>query len=513
MLFPSSPQHLRLFAAFFLALFCIGIVVEWESSYLRSRYFSVAYSKTSSASPDLAFSFDNPSSTPDSESDIDNGTVSTEDFWASFAPILAAAAPRCAVPELRAKATATYIAGARNRRRGNLQDLAIMAEREVASMKRSHAWFLSQIEITYIPLPFQPGTHGIVTSAGGEYFPVLLVSLRMLRRTGCTLPVEVFLATEDEWEDLMCDTILPALNARCVVMSRVTDAGPLPFAFSKYQLKIFAILFSSYENVLFLDADNFPATDPSFLFSARVYTEGGGLVLWPDYWGQTPSPHFFEVSGLKKEDLQRRPTVEAGQVLVDKTRQGAMLLMSAYYNAYGEWYYHLLSQGGPGEGDKDTFAAAALVVSSPFYTVRQRPVPLGVRNEGAAVLQADPEVDFANAQSHTADGEGEYRALFIHASWPPKLNALHNYRTSRQWGNADEAKKLLGEDVEAVAWGEMVKMACDAETQFRSWGLGQKERTVVCQQTKGSFRAMFRKEWKEGGADDGEVEVEEESSG
>lgn len=53
-----------------------------------------------------------------------------------------------------------------------------------------------------------PGTKGIVSTAGGTY-PILVISLRMLRRTGSTLPIEIFLADEDEYEEYICDVVLP----------------------------------------------------------------------------------------------------------------------------------------------------------------------------------------------------------------------------------------------------------------------------------------------------------------
>jgi alpha 1,2-mannosyltransferase len=66
----------------------------------------------------------------------------------------------------------------------------------------------------------------------------------MLRRTGTTLPVEVFLGSPDEYEELVCDIILPSLNAKCIILSIL-----IPFSLKHYRLKTFAILFSSFESV------------------------------------------------------------------------------------------------------------------------------------------------------------------------------------------------------------------------------------------------------------------------
>lgn len=409
--------------------------------------------------------------------------ATSSNFWAAFAPLLAAAAPRCSPPELSGKAHSMNVG------RKRAADHIVMDEKDIETMRRSHTWFLDQIMMNAPRLEYKEGTQGIVTSAGGDYFPPLLISLQFLRRTGSTLPVEVFLATPDEYEPLMCETILPSLNAKCLILSDIIDQHDLLFSFSGYQLKAFAILFSSFESVLFLDADNFPVHSPDELFHSEPFTSEH-LVLWPDYWSPTPSPTLNKIIGLESFVLNNRPTIEAGQVLVNKTHRTEALLLAAYYNAYGDYYYHLMTQGGAGEGDKETFSTAALVLGNSFYTVSQLPRPLGSRGNGAAVLQADPMED-ANSK-----GEDMPRPFFVHASWPPKLNPLHNYQGSRQWGTEEHSLSMFdGLDVERVAWEYMVQMACDEKIVFKSWENENKTKNGICEQTKGSFKKMFGKEF------------------
>ena len=53
--------------------------------------------------------------------------------------------------------------------------------------------------------------------------------------------------------------------------------------------------------------------------------------------------------------------------------------MMVYYNYFGpDYYYPLQSQNGPGQGDKETFSAAAVAVNSPFYGVKTPCQPLGI---------------------------------------------------------------------------------------------------------------------------------------
>lgn len=55
---------------------------------------------------------------------------------------------------------------------------------------------------------------------GGKFFPPLLVSLRLIRRTGTTLPVEVFVPEQD-YEAELCETVLAALGAICRIFPNI----------------------------------------------------------------------------------------------------------------------------------------------------------------------------------------------------------------------------------------------------------------------------------------------------
>ncbi len=421
-------------------------------------------------------------------------TAPPSKFWHEFASVLKSAAPKCKKPQLSTKAKATARVEGENWKERKVKNYIDMSGEDLDDLADSHALMVASIDQEKISLDYEPGTTGIVTSAGGKYFPVLLTSLLMLRRTGSQLPVEVFLATAEEYEPLICDTVFPSLNAKCIILTDLLKSSKISFQFEHFQLKIFAILFSSFENVLFLDADSFPVRQPEELFASEPFTSHH-LVLWPDYWIPTFSPYFSQISGVSESLLMSRPTIEAGQILVDKARHWKTLMLAAYYNAYGEYYYDLITQGGPGEGDKDTFAPAAIAFGLPFYTVEQPPTPLGTPGDGAAVLQSDPMADYGCKVNGTACEDR--KPFFIHASWQPKLNALTNVRSVRQWGSEEESRRLFdGEDMEPIAWGYMVDMACNDVLEFRDWGDGNKSSTGVCEQVKRCFRDMFGSEYQ-----------------
>lgn len=50
------------------------------------------------------------------------------------------------------------------------------------------------------------------------------------------------------------------------------------------QIKADAIIASSFEEVLYLDSDNIPLRDPTYLFDAELYagTDKPHAIFWPD---------------------------------------------------------------------------------------------------------------------------------------------------------------------------------------------------------------------------------------
>ncbi|KAH9882484.1 hypothetical protein J1614_000720 [Plenodomus biglobosus] len=362
-------------------------------------------------------------------------------------------------------------------------------------------------------MPFAPGTTGIVTTANAKYMPIFLVSLRMLRRTGNKMPVEVFIDDWSKYDAVICDTVLPSLNAQCVVMSNVYDSAPYIAQPDHYQYKIFAIFFSSFQHVLFLDSDAFPAYDPSVLFTTAPYTTHG-LVTWPDYWALTVSTHFYHIAAIPEEPSQGRLSSESGQLLINKDIHRESLLMMVYYNYYGpDYYYILLSQGAPGAGDKETFVQAALAVGLPFYQVRTPPRALGRfvsgSYRGSAIAQADPGLDFdyqipmrshihpaehwkdidlahpdpavAKALNRTRKAPPRPRPVFLHQNIL-KLDpaTVLDDKTQptfepdgtphRMWGDKEGMVKMLGYDVERRLWDVIAEEGCRDKQDAKTCG-------------------------------------------
>ncbi|THC88132.1 hypothetical protein EYZ11_012420 [Aspergillus tanneri] len=355
---------------------------------------------------------------------------------------------------------------------------------------------------------YQSGTKGIVSAAGGRYLPTFVVTLRILRRTGSTLPVELFLRDYLEYEPYVCEVVLPRLNARCIVLSEIlpVENDNSHYSIKHYQIKSFAILFSSFETVIWMDADCIPLHNPAQLLTSKPFTSTG-LVTWPDFWANTASPLYFQISRQAEPSTTARQSTEAGVLLISKKTHWRTLLLAAYYNYYGpSFYYPLLGQGGPGEGDKDTFLQAATAVGENFYTVSEPVADLGHPDEsgrgiiGAAMLQADPIEDYAL----TSQGKWRVkdpsvaepvRGFFVHA-YGPKFNAAEDIlgekahykgNPSRVWTAGKDASILAGYDAEKAAWEEAKTVACTLEHAFDTW----KDKSGVCERMRRHWEAVF----------------------
>ncbi|CAO2647377.1 Nn.00g082990.m01.CDS01 [Neocucurbitaria sp. VM-36] len=440
--------------------------------------------------------------------------ASVQAFWQDLASALLAAQPQCkplklVEDEIGSWADWTPLEPEKK----HADRLLGFTDDDETALFRAHYAMRRSAQHLAPKLPFSKGTTGIVTTANAKYMPIFLVSLRMLRRTGCNLPVEVFIDDWSKYEPTICDTVLPSLNARCVVLSNVYDTAEYVKKPDHYQYKIFAMLFSSFQHVLFLDSDAFPAYDPTVLFSTAPYTTHG-LVTWPDYWALTISAHFYHIAAIPEEPSQARYTTESGQLMINKDIHRESLLMMVYYNYYGpDYYYLLLSQGSHGAGDKETFVQAAMAVGLPYYQVRTGPRALGRHvNEsfrGLGMAQADPGIDYEylmpmrshihtsevwqdidlahtdsaveKALNRTRHAPTKPRPVFLHQNMlkldPKKVLEDKTQPTyeldgtpHRMWGSKDDMVKMLGYDVERRLWDVIAEEGCREDQESSTCG-------------------------------------------
>ncbi|KAH8892960.1 nucleotide-diphospho-sugar transferase [Thozetella sp. PMI_491] len=303
-------------------------------------------------------------------------------------------------------------------------DLVVMSPEDVTALRTSHDKFVGAIPALARMMPFTAGTVGIVMTAGPPNFGQAVSSFIMIRQSGSELPVDVILDSTSPWIETLCEGPLKTLRVNCINASEIWQSlKERPPKIERFQWKPVAMLMSSFETVLFLDADTFPIMRPDPIFEPGVEPFAShGLITWPDFWTPSATHYFYEIAGdVPVPPLGRRSTSEAGVVVVDKKRHGHTLLLAFYYNFYGpEYYYPLLSQGAPGQGDKETLLQAAIVLEE---LEKKRSSRLGGSRLGGLLAEEKAHAgkywDIKKMPLvHGRDLDGKWRGMFMQQNDP-----------------------------------------------------------------------------------------------
>jgi hypothetical protein len=236
-----------------------------------------------------------------------------------------------------------------------------------------------------LPEPPQQDGRGVVIVGGGKYFPAAYVTIRVLRRVGCPLPIELWHLSGEI--DGAASELLKPWSVTCVDGEALSTQRPFRFLtdhwWKGWQLKAYALLNCRFNEVLLLDADSYPTRDPTFLFDWAPYREYGA-VFWPDPCDLEPLAIANKVAVFGVIPQDDRLT-ESGQILVDKRRCWRELSLAAHYNAHADFTYRFIW------GDKDTFPLAWWQLGTRY--ARMWPT-CDVGPHGVSQLDADGNVLF-----------------------------------------------------------------------------------------------------------------------
>ena len=205
------------------------------------------------------------------------------------------------------------------------------------------------------PAPKTLRGRGIILCGGGlRYFPGVWITLNMLRRLGCALPVEIWHLGRTECEPRMRALTSP-LGAKWIDAEEMRKRHPAR-RLGGWELKAYALLHCPFKEVLLLDADNVPVVNPEFLFETPEF-EQRGAILWPEQFRCDLAKDYWGVLGVTPRD---GPEVESGQVVIDKERCWDALNLCWWYNDHSDFYYEFT------DGDKRTFPMAFYKLGRPF---------------------------------------------------------------------------------------------------------------------------------------------------
>lgn len=257
---------------------------------------------------------------------------------------------------------------------GALQPLtkahARAAQRAVLATTREEAEVLSSetaptaSEQFIRTIPSYPGQYrgrGIVICGGGrKYFPAAWVCIHMLRKVGCSLPIQLWHLGRREMDSRMKDLVRP-LQVECVDALEVRKSKPARIL-RGWELKPYSILHCPFKEVLLLDADNMPIVNPEFLFETKEFRQTGA-IFWPDYGNLAKGRSIWHLCGVPYAD---EPEFESGQVVVDKERCWKALCLTMWYNEHSDFFYHHI------HGDKETFHMAFRKTATAYAMPKRR---------------------------------------------------------------------------------------------------------------------------------------------
>ncbi|CEP19211.1 hypothetical protein [Parasitella parasitica] len=246
---------------------------------------------------------------------------------------------------------------------------------------------------------------GIVFVAGNDdTLKRTLGTIRLLRFYNCTLPIEIW---HMEHETQAATTTFTAKQLELLGNVRLRDLSEfgLPRSISRmrnrgkqFQVKAAAIINSRFQHVLYLDSDNIPTRDPTFLFDSIEYREKGA-IFWPDFWKTAAENKIFRLLEIDCVDTWEQ---ESGQIVVDKARHWIPLQLSWFMQYFHEVYFRLLN------GDKDTFQYAWRALDAPFHRIETFLGMGGFMLNGSfcghSMLQ------------YAADHHNHHQPLFVHAN-------------------------------------------------------------------------------------------------
>ncbi|KIW63747.1 hypothetical protein PV04_08726 [Phialophora macrospora] len=229
---------------------------------------------------------------------------------------------------------------------------------------------------------FKKGGRGIVLTAGDDQAPFLLTTIPTFRNLGCDLPIEImYLGDSDLSEDYRSD--LESLDGVVTrdIAQMVNDEG---WKLAGWAAKPFAILHSSFREVIFIDADSLFFVNPSTLFDDPGYQKTGALffrdrLIMPEKkkrWLQQilPKPISRQVKQSRMWTGDSGHMQESGVVVVDKWRHFIALLFVTRMN--GPDRDGNKDEGRVGVydmvyGDKETFWLGWELVGDQEYSFHQ----------------------------------------------------------------------------------------------------------------------------------------------
>jgi hypothetical protein len=254
---------------------------------------------------------------------------------------------------------AIALARDRDHTRDNLAFWESMSKDEISSHQKEWRSFIDTIKPRE-----SSGTKGIIYTSYPSSLKSTLISISLLRKYGCKLPVEIWYYDHEfsssqvqkieQLQNVKTRNLIDYINPEHLLSKEHVNDKML-------EIKGGAMLFTKFDQFIYLDSDNLPLKDPSFLFETKAFKSTGAL-FWKDFWKTDANNPIWKIMGIQCENEYEQ---ESGQLVVDKSRYDTWkaLNLAAYMQTKHDLYFRLVA------GDKDTFRFAWRALKVPYHMV------------------------------------------------------------------------------------------------------------------------------------------------
>ncbi|HEY7313848.1 MAG TPA: methyltransferase domain-containing protein [Gemmataceae bacterium] len=218
-----------------------------------------------------------------------------------------------------------------------------------ARVIRRHRDALLALAKMALPPPGSREDAGIVVIGGGRYWPGIVVSLKMLRDTGCRLPVQI-------WHRGAAEPIrrqdLDGIEG--VEIHDLTTLTPPPRILRGWDAKTVALLACGWERVFFLDADAYFLRDPTPILE-RLSAEEPFL-----YWNDLPAAWTHVAWSVWGQGSSSVPPIQGGHFAIHMRHFWREFVLTYWLDQHSDFsYVHQL-------GDQDSWRVALTVTGGRY---------------------------------------------------------------------------------------------------------------------------------------------------
>lgn len=196
---------------------------------------------------------------------------------------------------------------------------------------------------------------GIITASSAKFMFQTLISINILRDKGCTLPIELFYADEDEMNEADKIALELTLDVICINVQSFDEFAN--YNARNFSIKSIALYLSSFDETIWMDADIIPMMNFNDLFDVDHYKKHNHL-FFNDIFSFEKNENSFSKKTISlfgeydKTIESGTPETDSGLYMIHKSKFKSDLLainvllnteIGVYENVYGDKELYRLS--------------------------------------------------------------------------------------------------------------------------------------------------------------------------